>query len=244
MNSCKSITVTLSYSDFGFICRICFAKDNLRSLKRVEYLMDVLKSLTNTQISEDDGLPQNICVNCIRKLEEISDFLDLSQYSDLSLRHVLLTKVDTVTNTISWSNNEHKETTSKSDDPIGDVNIETFDGNAQDVLNCNKKEETVEKHKHTRHKYRNISRICLTSQELNTIDERRKRNRIAKAKSRERDRLREIELMETLEDLNNVNSSLLKKKKYLEKQIEDLQTVLSKYKCTNMDHNLGCSNKT
>lgn len=261
MSSWQSACVEIGFKDFASICRVCFAKNNLRNLQEVEYLVDVLQSLTDTEIVENDGLPQNICVNCIKKLEDISDFIDLSKYNDTVLRQVYLTQFNLKTNTVIWASendvkdNENTEVETK-EETISE-NTATSDNSNSDntflnLITCepeiieeegeNEKEKSHDEHttesdgssyreNDLKRKSHHV-RCTLVGYNAEYVRHRREQNRKAAAKSRKKFRDQVANLMKTTEYLERANSFLKKQKHDLEAESIGLVEVLSKFKCS------------
>ncbi|XP_023015093.2 uncharacterized protein isoform X2 [Leptinotarsa decemlineata] len=82
----KETIITLK--DFPFICRICCLKQSdLRPFDEEDYLFDlfhVIRKIDVNSTNSTTNFPENICNECVIKLEDISLFIDISKYNNHS----------------------------------------------------------------------------------------------------------------------------------------------------------------
>ncbi|KAG5884102.1 hypothetical protein JTB14_024144 [Gonioctena quinquepunctata] len=75
-----------SFLDFPYICRICCSRKKLELFECHGSLLELFNNITNISVEPTDLLPKNVCNNCIRKLQEMSKFIEDSKYIDLQLK--------------------------------------------------------------------------------------------------------------------------------------------------------------
>ncbi|KAF5290928.1 hypothetical protein FQA39_LY14534 [Lamprigera yunnana] len=86
-------------SDFSKICRTCLTENKkMKSVFSLEKVMeqqiffsDVLMSLTPLQVFKNDGLPDQICVQCAQEINRLLSFRRMCERSDSTLRKYLQT---------------------------------------------------------------------------------------------------------------------------------------------------------
>nr|XP_023015095.1 zinc finger protein OZF-like isoform X1 [Leptinotarsa decemlineata] len=78
----------ITLEDFPFICRICCLKrSDLRPFDEEHYLFDlfrVIRKIAANSTNSTTNLPENICNECVVKLEDISLFIDISKSNNHS----------------------------------------------------------------------------------------------------------------------------------------------------------------
>ncbi|GLV44434.1 uncharacterized protein CBL_10238 [Carabus blaptoides fortunei] len=86
-------TDNLSIYDFGKICRTCLAEGDMKSLyencSSKVCLIEMLMSCTFIQLSAKDGLPVQICVNCVKELNQAYIFAKKCEDADKTLRNYI-----------------------------------------------------------------------------------------------------------------------------------------------------------
>lgn len=89
--------MTLETVHIDKICRTCLSEENVsKSVFSVdEYngenisLLQMLQSYTNIQILENDGLPSQVCDQCVDYINKTYSFKGICERSDLTLRQIL-----------------------------------------------------------------------------------------------------------------------------------------------------------
>uniref|UniRef100_A0A6P7FBA9 Zinc finger protein 888-like isoform X2 n=1 Tax=Diabrotica virgifera virgifera TaxID=50390 RepID=A0A6P7FBA9_DIAVI len=78
--------ITLYYTDFPQICRICLIKQNLQPFP--QNLYDFYVNLVASEIVKNEDFPQNICLECSFKLEEMYSFIEKSKIREMMLHKI------------------------------------------------------------------------------------------------------------------------------------------------------------
>ncbi|VEN41654.1 unnamed protein product [Callosobruchus maculatus] len=81
-------SLDVSYKDFPNICRSCSNRGTLKPLQALEYI-NLYQLLIESKVSEDDGLPYQMCSACIDKLEDIQVFAIVCKNNEGYLRRIL-----------------------------------------------------------------------------------------------------------------------------------------------------------
>lgn len=127
-------TVYLTESlNFNLICRSCLAnKGEMRSLFGT-CLDDMLKTVANIVISEQDGLPQQMCVRCVLQVSRAFTFRQQCKKSDDVLRLYLKQEIMNVID----EQNESETIVQNIDQPqqINDRQLEIEEQNNGNVFN-------------------------------------------------------------------------------------------------------------
>ncbi|XP_026479320.1 zinc finger protein 501-like [Ctenocephalides felis] len=85
----KTLETNKSTSQLTLICRICTLQcENMKNLfeDANKDILKILMSFTNTKYREDDDLPQQICLKCIRELKRLNTFRLKIHNSERKLR--------------------------------------------------------------------------------------------------------------------------------------------------------------
>ncbi|XP_074037273.1 uncharacterized protein isoform X1 [Leptinotarsa decemlineata] len=104
---------------FPYICRLCLAKKNLKVFNEHQQLVNVFRNITNLPVSPVDNLLKHICCECIEKLQNTLDFIELSKLNNKQLHHISSSQqnvenieetcdnTEDVTSTIETGSREH-----------------------------------------------------------------------------------------------------------------------------------------
>ncbi|GJQ86519.1 putative pre-mRNA splicing factor [Trypoxylus dichotomus] len=87
-------TIRNPYSN---VCRTCLKEDRTmksiynihESIEPPTMLYEILTSFTSIKVTRGDGLPEQVCHNCIQEINKIYSFQKLCEKSDFSLRHYI-----------------------------------------------------------------------------------------------------------------------------------------------------------
>ncbi|XP_062540301.1 zinc finger protein ZFP2-like [Armigeres subalbatus] len=92
---------SLQDSSTSGICRVCMLSDTAESLLSIDAelepgapIVDVIGELTSIQIRLKDGLPEEICPECVDELKHFIEFIRKVRRSDRKLRRMFKAKAD------------------------------------------------------------------------------------------------------------------------------------------------------
>ncbi|CAG9855516.1 unnamed protein product [Phyllotreta striolata] len=71
------LELEISPLDFPRLCRLCLKNNGSENLLKNPKYLTTIHNLTNLKVNENDVLPKNICKECMRKVEEIWNFIEL-----------------------------------------------------------------------------------------------------------------------------------------------------------------------
>lgn len=210
--------------EFANICRVCLSTNNLTNLQEVGYIIGLFRNITNIQIESFDELPQNICNQCIEKLDSISNFITLSKQNDTFLRQALLnnTRIKTELDLNADTNqNKSEETDEKYNNEVyikTEPESESQYENECDNLDFKISERDLSKSEPEFTEEADSSdEVCFIEKKqiegkyVDNLKRRRERNRVAAAKLRRNYQRAKHHLDQTVSMLERRNAFLKKR---------------------------------
>nr|XP_023016456.1 zinc finger protein 436-like [Leptinotarsa decemlineata] len=87
------MNINIVFADFPKICRLCLACGDLFPILKLDVLR-IFSTITDIEVKEEDRMPENMCSECIKQLEIISNFIRTCKNNDETLRAVLLEELE------------------------------------------------------------------------------------------------------------------------------------------------------
>ncbi|KAJ8965034.1 hypothetical protein NQ314_004432, partial [Rhamnusium bicolor] len=116
------MNINIIFKDFPNICRLCLCTGTLQPIMQIKVL-NVFSTITNIHVKEEDKLPENVCNNCVKQLEDISTFIDRCKDNDETLRTIVLKEYESLTVTLEKAD-------VYDDDPYDDDDVKSENDNS------------------------------------------------------------------------------------------------------------------